>query len=78
MKYFINALLFLAISSLYAQHTISGTITDKTSGESLVYASVYFPELEKGSSTDESGNYEINNIPYSFEKTLGRIKMTSS
>ncbi|MCO4823042.1 MAG: TonB-dependent receptor [Flavobacteriaceae bacterium] len=63
MKYFINALLFLAISSLYAQHTISGTITDKTSGESLVYASVYFPELEKGSSTDESGNYEINNIP---------------
>lgn len=63
MKYFISALLCFAMSSLYAQQTVSGTITDKTNGDPLVYATVYFPELEKGTSTDESGNYEINNIP---------------
>ncbi len=63
MKLSFYALLLLAMPSLYAQNQLSGTITDRSSGEPVAFASVYFPQLEKGVSSDESGNFSIGNLP---------------
>ncbi|PWG06283.1 hypothetical protein DIS07_00175 [Polaribacter aquimarinus] len=53
-------LLFLT-TSMYGQerYTISGTIYDNSSNETLIGVSVYFPELNSGTTTNEYGFYSI-------------------
>jgi iron complex outermembrane receptor protein len=69
MKKFITAL-FIGISALLqAQNAISGTVTDAKK-QPLIGVSIYAPELHKGTSTDENGNYTLSNLPN------GRIKLT--
>lgn len=63
MKLFFNVLLLIAIPSLYAQNTLTGTIKDKITSEPIVFANVYLPQLEKGTTTDEQGNFRVNNLP---------------
>lgn len=67
----IGALLLLYIP-LQAQNTLSGTITDSSTGSYLEQVSIYFPQLEKGSITNESGHYEISSLP------LGKYKVVAS
>lgn len=59
-------LVFLLFSTmcinLYAQHTLSGIITDENK-QPLWGASVYIPDLYLGTSTNAEGYYEIKNIP---------------
>lgn len=43
--------------------TLSGKVTDMASGEPLIGVTVYFPELETGTTTDEEGRYYIMNLP---------------
>ncbi len=70
-----NALLFIIIiiaSSIFsfsanaqkksARYSLSGKITD-TSGAPLAGASVYIPDLKKGSIADVNGNYDLTNVP---------------
>ena len=45
-----------------AQQTISGTITN-SQNEPLFGVEVFIEELQKGTSTDESGYFELNNLP---------------
>ena len=69
MKKIIIAL-FLGFSAmLQAQNTISGTVNN-IKKEPLIGVSVYAPELHKGTSTDENGNYSLSNLPN------GKIKLT--
>ena len=63
MKLLYKVLLFLAISSTYAQNTLTGIIKDKTLNEPVAFANVYFPQLEKGTDTDENGIFKIDNLP---------------
>ncbi len=63
MKVFFNMLLLLAVSSMYSQSDLKGTITDKNTNEPIAFANVYIPQLEKGATSDEKGNYNIANIP---------------
>ena len=42
---------------------VKGTITGSETNEPLEQVSIYFPQLEKGTITNESGAYEINNLP---------------
>ncbi len=42
---------------------LSGTVTDKKSGETLVGVFVYFPELMSGIATDADGRYSIGKLP---------------
>jgi iron complex outermembrane receptor protein len=42
--------------------TLSGKITDAKSGEPLAGASIYFPDLRTGSTSDAQGVYRIQNI----------------
>lgn len=43
--------------------SLTGTVTDAKTGEPLVGANVFIPELSKGAPTDIDGNYTITDIP---------------
>ena len=42
---------------------LQGNIYNETSGEPLPFATVFIPEIKKGSVTDESGSYSIKLSP---------------
>ncbi len=44
-------------------NTLSGIITEKTTGKSLPGVTVYIPDLKTGSITDKDGRYLIENLP---------------
>ena len=48
---------------LYSQYSISGKITDHSTGETLIGVNVYIPELLKGTTTNKNGEYFINDLP---------------
>ncbi|MDN4166008.1 TonB-dependent receptor [Cytophagales bacterium LB-30] len=64
MKY----LLFIGLCLMgwvgaYAQHSFQAHITDGESGEALMGATVYFPQLKKGGTSDAQGKVEVLDIP---------------
>jgi iron complex outermembrane receptor protein len=64
--------LFVGFSALLnAQNKISGTIIDKEN-QPIKGVSIFVSDLHKSSSTDEKGNFSINNLP------LGNIKIAIS
>lgn len=62
MKKLINFLLFIGVSAIYAQNSLSGKITD-TDNQPLLGVEVYSEQLHKGTVTNENGTYNIQNIP---------------
>ena len=62
MKLFLKTLLLLAITNIYSQNTIHGTVTDANTNEKLAFVNIYFPEFEKGTQSDKNGNFEIENL----------------
>ena len=60
----------------YAQSgTLSGTVTDTNTGESLPAVNVVLTEILKGASTDSEGEYVITGIEpgtYTIEVCMGR------
>ena len=44
---------------------LSGIVTDKKTGEKIAGASIYFPDLQAGTTTDAKGSFTINNLPKS-------------
>ncbi|WP_418603438.1 TonB-dependent receptor [Hwangdonia sp.] len=63
MKLFLNILLVLAVSNIYSQNKIEGIVTDASTNIELVYVTVYVPHLEKGTSTNENGEFTLNDLP---------------
>ena len=59
--------------SLYSQNNLNGVITDKTTNEAIIFANVYFPQLEKGTTTDENGSFSLTNIPTGTYKIVVSI-----
>jgi iron complex outermembrane receptor protein len=43
--------------------SVSGKITDAKTGQPLIGASVYFPDLKLGGTTNGDGNYKLQNVP---------------
>ncbi|MDG5815929.1 hypothetical protein QA601_12630 [Chitinispirillales bacterium ANBcel5] len=64
----ICAVLFLAVSTIQAQISISGTVTN-TDGEPIAGASVSVPELESFVYTNDEGEYEITISPLSVQRS---------
>ncbi|MEM6327416.1 MAG: TonB-dependent receptor, partial [Bacteroidota bacterium] len=58
-------LLALVPGIALAQNTgkLAGQVTDATTGETLVGANVFLPEIQRGAATDIDGNYTILGIP---------------
>lgn len=57
----ILACLFLTISS--AQNFLTGKVTDKEDGSAVIGASIYIPDLKRGTVTDAQGFYLIKDLP---------------
>ncbi len=56
--------------TMQAQNAVSGTVKDASNSMPLEGVEVYFPQLEKGSVTDSSGNFKLNNLPKGNYKLL--------
>ena len=64
MKKSLFGLIFIAyslVASLQAQDkfTLSGTVTDNPSNETLIGVNIIFPEIQSGTMTNEYGFYSI-------------------
>lgn len=57
--YMLTILLFGIVGN--AQNTLTGTVTAENTGEPIL-ATIYIPKLEKGTTSDFDGNYELQNI----------------
>ena len=54
----------MAVAVVHAQTaTLTGTVTHDGDGETLPGVTVYFPDLNTGTVTDEAGHYAINGLP---------------
>ena len=58
-------LLVLLICGLisHAQNSLQGSVINTETQEPLEQVSVYFPQLEKGTVTDQEGRYTLTNLP---------------
>ncbi len=63
MKYLVSCMLLLATANVFAQNTLKGTIKEKQTSITIAFANVYFPELEKGTMSDERGSFEFSELP---------------
>lgn len=64
MKSLMTLLSALLISlQAYTQNNLSGTITDKETRELLPGAHIYIPDLQKGTTTNAEGFFEIKDLP---------------
>lgn len=57
---------------IYSQNSLKGDVKDATTFETLPYVSVYLPELNKGTQTNENGTFELSNLP------LGEVQIQFS
>lgn len=67
-----SVLLILAGIEVHSQNSLSGKVIDKTNNEPLEQVSIYFPNLEKGSISDQNGEFTIGKLP------LGTYKLVAS
>jgi len=72
MKYLLSLLFAVFSYSLYSQNSLSGNIATGENEEPLLGVTVYFPQLDKGTVTDDNGTYSINSLP------TGRFKVIVS
>ncbi|PKQ45576.1 TonB-dependent receptor [Confluentibacter flavum] len=63
MRLFLNTLLLLAITNIYSQSSIKGSVMDAHTNEGLAFVNIYITDLEKGTTTNENGMFQIDNIP---------------
>ena len=74
--YSIIAFVF-ATQTFVAQNKISGNIKDDQTKEILTGVSIYISDLKTGATTDQEGNYQLENIKtgtYLFEISFNGYK----
>ena len=68
IKYLALAFIILFFSSsIYGQKfgQVRGQVSDSSNGEALAFVNVYFPQLNRGTTTDTKGYFVITGIPFS-------------
>jgi iron complex outermembrane receptor protein len=53
----------LLTTAVHGQHLLTGTITDAEDGSPIIGATVYFPDLKKGTVSDQRGTYTMDQLP---------------
>ena len=72
-------ILILKISSfLFAQMTVSGTVTDAATGAALAGANVVVVGTNLGAAADKNGSYTIDNVPNGATLTASMIGYTNA
>ncbi|MBQ6964395.1 MAG: TonB-dependent receptor [Bacteroidaceae bacterium] len=57
------AVCLMTVSMAFAQHSVSGKVIDKSTGEPVIGASVLVKGTTIGAATDLDGKFTINNVP---------------
>jgi len=68
-----NTFIFSLTSILFAQMTVSGTVTDASSGNALAGANVVVDGTDMGTAADASGAFTISNVPNDATLTASMI-----
>ncbi|OUS00908.1 TonB-dependent receptor [Flavobacteriales bacterium 33_180_T64] len=68
--HFTVMLCLIALQSLFAQHHLEGKITDAKTAQPLAFVNIYLPQFEKGTITNDSGEFSIENIPSGNHKII--------
>lgn len=63
LLWFIVMLLILINPTIFAQHSVKGKVTDKTTNQAMAFVNIYIPEQNKGTLTDENGKFKITDVP---------------
>ena len=69
---------FLLPLTLFAQMTVSGTVSDAATGNALSGANVVVEGTDLGAAADANGNYSIANVPAGATITASMIGYTSA
>ena len=64
MKHILTALILMVSLAGYSQTEIEGTIINATTKQPLIGASIYLPDLKKGTTTDIDGHFVLHKIPH--------------
>lgn len=70
MKSIFKLLLCLVVTTTYSQNNINGSVFNAESNESIAFANVYFPLLDKGTTTNDEGIFKLNDLPSGDYKIL--------
>ncbi|WP_460219008.1 TonB-dependent receptor [Psychroserpens sp. MEBiC05023] len=68
--YSLVILCIIVLQSVYGQHTLNGKITDAKHQEPIVFANVYLPQLEKGTTSNANGEFTLDDIPNGNHKVV--------
>ena len=74
----INTIILSITSILFAQMTVSGTVTDASSGDALAGANVVVDGTDMGTAADANGGYTLSNVPNSATLTASMIGYTDA
>jgi len=69
----INTIILSLTSILFAQMTVSGTVTDASSGDALAGANVVVDGTNMGTAADANGGYTLSNVPNGATITASMI-----
>ena len=70
MKTLYFMLLAVVSTVSIAQQSLSGQVSIINTSETVSDATIYFPQLEKGTTTDSNGQFTINNLPSGTQKIV--------
>ena len=63
LLWFIVMLIILINPTIFAQHSIKGKVTDKTTNQAMAFVNIYIPDQNRGTLTDENGEFKITDVP---------------
>ena len=63
MKFSFSFILLFISLKAFPQNSLTGKITDQTTQEPVIGATIYLPDLRQGASTNVEGIYELQNLP---------------
>ena len=73
-----NILILSFSSILFAQMTVSGTVTDASTGNTLAGANVVVDGTDMGAAADANGGYTLSNVPNGATLTASMIGYTDA
>ena len=73
-----NTFILSITSILFAQMTVSGTVTDASTGNTLAGANVVVDGTDMGAAADANGGYTLSNVPNGATLTASMIGYTDA
>lgn len=63
MKLSLSLIAWLFTISMFSQYSINGKVVDQSNNATITFANIYLPQLEKGTTTNDQGEFQFSNLP---------------